>query len=74
MNRFHIGIVEMNEMKLTDEDDVQSEDYRVIYSIDKNRTTGVGIVLNKEQLPEILDRIILVNLKADPIDIAVTQI
>jgi len=41
-------ILGMSEIKWKDKGDFWSDNYRVIYSGDKNSNTGVGIILTKE--------------------------
>jgi hypothetical protein len=48
MKRLNIGVLGMREIKWKDERDFWSDNYRVIYSRDKNNNTGNGIILTEE--------------------------
>ena len=48
MRLLKIDILGMSEIVLKDEEEFRSDNYRLIYSGDKNKNTGVGIILTKE--------------------------
>jgi exonuclease III len=48
MKRLNTDILGMSDIKWKDEGNFWSENYRVIYSGDKNSNTGVGKILTKE--------------------------
>jgi len=79
MKRLNIDILGMSETKWKEEGDFWSDDYRVIYSGDKNSNTGVGIILSKEWGKRIKnyllysDRIILIKLQTDGNDLIIIQ-
>jgi len=49
MKQLNIDILGMSEIKWKDKGDFWRDNYRVIYSEDKNSNTGVGIILTKER-------------------------
>jgi len=69
----------MSEIKWKDEGDFWSDNYRAIYSGDKNSNTGVGIILTKEWEQRVKnyllynDRIMLIKLKTDENDLVIIQ-
>ena len=69
----------MSELKWKDGGDFWSDNYRVIYSGDKNSNTGVGIILTKEWEQRVKyyvlykDRIMLIKLKTDENDLGIIQ-
>ena len=79
MKQLNIDILGMSEIKWKDEGDFWSNNYRAIYSQDKNSNTGVGIILTKEWGQRIKnyllynDRIMLIKLKTDKNDLFIIQ-
>ena len=79
MKRLNIDVLGMSEIKWKDEGDFWSDNYRVIYSGDKNSNTGVGIILTKEWGQKVKnylfynDRTMLIKLKTDKNDLVIIQ-
>ena len=69
----------MCEIKWKDEGDSWSDNYRVIYSGDKNSDIGVGIILTKEWGKRVKyhllynDKIMLIKIKTDEMVLVIIQ-
>jgi len=63
----------MSEIKWKDKGDFWSDNYRVIYSGDKNSNTGVGIILTKEWGQRVKKKIMFIKLKTDENDLVIIQ-
>ena len=79
MKPLNIDVLGMSEIKWKDNGDFWSDNYRVIYSGDKNSNTGVGIILTKEWGQWVKnyllcnDRTTLVKLKIEGNDMVIIQ-
>lgn len=74
MEQLKIDIIGINELKWTEKGDFWSGNYRIIFSGDNHRVTGVGFILNKEIGKKVLDivqyndRIIAIKIETKPVD------
>lgn len=80
MIRNGINILGLSEVRWKEEGDYVSDDIRVIYAGGKEHQRGVAVLLDSEMAKRVesviqhSDRIIMVKLKAEPVDIVVIQV
>lgn len=80
MERLKIDIIGISELKWTGKGDFWSEGYRIIFSGDDYRVTGVGFILNKEMGKKVIeivqynDRIIAIKIETKPVDTFILQV
>ncbi|CAI6352699.1 unnamed protein product [Macrosiphum euphorbiae] len=80
MERLKIDIIGISELKWTGKGDFWSEDYRIIFSGDDHRVTGVGFILNKEigkkvvEVVQYNERIIAIKIETKPVDTFILQV
>ncbi|KAL4135345.1 hypothetical protein QTP88_006960 [Uroleucon formosanum] len=74
MERLKIDIIGISEIKWTGKGDFWSEGYRIIFSGDDHRVTGVGFILNKEIGKKVVEvvqynkRKIAIKIEPKPVD------
>ena len=80
MRRLRINILGLSEVRWEDVGDFESEEFRVIYSGSKGGQKGVAVLLDREVGKRVIkivqhsDRILLIRIKAEPVDIVILQI
>ena len=80
MKRLRIGVLGLSETRWKGTGDFRSDDVRVMYSGGEESQRGVAILLDKEfakrviKMDAISDRLMLVKIKAEPVDMVVIQV
>ena len=80
MKRMKINILGLSEVRWKDGGDFMSEDVRVIYAGGKESQRGVAVILDAETTKRVTkviqhnDRLILVKIQADPVDLVIVQV
>jgi len=80
MERAQLNILGLSEVRWKGEGDFTSDDIRVIYGGGKESQRGVAVLLDKETAKSVIkviyhsDRLLLVKLKAEPVDLLVIQV
>jgi len=80
MERLKIHVIGISELKWTGKGDFWSEGYRIIFSRDDHRVTGVGFILNKEIRKKVVefvqynDRIISIKIETKPVNTFILQV
>ena len=75
-----ISVLGLSETRWRGNGDFRENGYRIIYSGGSRKERGVAVVLNKDQadkvtkIQQVNDRILLVKLQAEPIDIVIIQV
>ncbi|XP_063585376.1 craniofacial development protein 2-like [Penaeus indicus] len=79
MNRLHINIMGISEMRWTGAGAISSENHKIIYSGGEQHERGVGIIADSKTSKALLgywavsDRILLARFKGSPMDISIIQ-
>ncbi|XP_063598711.1 craniofacial development protein 2-like [Penaeus indicus] len=79
MNRLHINIMGISEMRWTGAGAISSENHKIIYSGCEQHERGVGIIADSKTSKALLgywavsDRILLARFKGSPMDISIIQ-
>jgi endonuclease/exonuclease/phosphatase family metal-dependent hydrolase len=80
MKRNKVNILGLSETRWKGNGDYTSDGYRIIYSGGKKHERGVAIILDKHHVSKVkkverrTDRIIMVKLDANPVDIVIIQL
>lgn len=80
MSRLNIDILGLCEVRWEGSGDYWSDDFRIIYTGDKQGSNGTAIILNKPWSNQVentihhSDRITAIKIKAEPIDIFIIQV
>ena len=80
MERLKIDIIGISELKWSGKGDFWLGEYRIIFSGDDHRVTGVGFILKKEIGKKVVDifqyndRIIAIKIETKPVDTIILQV
>jgi len=80
MRRNGLNVLGISEVRWKENGDFSSDGFRVVYSGGKDRLRGVAIVLDSKtakrviEVDQISDRVIVVKLQAEPVDIVLVQV
>lgn len=80
MRRNKIDVLGVSEVRWKDSGDLDSDEYRIIYSGGAERQRGVAIIVEKELskritvIEKISDRLIMVKLEAEPVPLVILQV
>src|ERR1051325_7480407 len=80
MRRNGLHVIGISEVRWKENSDFNSDGFRVVYSGGKDRLRGVAIVLDSMtakrviEVDQISDRVIVVKLQAEPVDIVLVQV
>ena len=80
MVRNGLNVLGVSEVRRNGNGDFESDDFRVIYSVGEEMQRGVAIILDRDtarrvmSVDQISDRLMVVKIQGEPIDIVLIQI
>ena len=80
MKRYRVNVLGVSEVRWKEGGDFESDGYRVLYSGGNECQRGVAVILDKEagrrvtQVERCSDRLMIVKLKAEPVDMILIQV
>ena len=80
MRKMEVNILGLSEVRWKEQGDFYSDGYRIIYSGGTESQRGVAVVLDNEISRKVItidqrsDRLLVVKIKADPVDLVIVQV